>query len=225
MANCRSACSTCQTLGWLALIAIVVLCILCFGGFAQISSGAPVPPSLPGLESSSLSSSSIPDFTPSVLTPSTYLTDLSAVTLAWNKGEASDGSIILAGIYPRQYIRSWNAGTNSEITIKGLPGGFTWFFCAADYFFPPAPLTNHTVRLAFSGDSSEVIWFAPCPLNDPQLVITNGVWCVMCQISGGGVLQTSNDLLNWTNIGNIPTNAPMLFTGPTTNQQFFRVQL
>jgi hypothetical protein len=152
------------------------------------------------------------------------LTPGHSVTLAWDKAFGADGSCIRAGIASGDYLFTYDAGTNEEITISGLQGGFTWYFAAVDYYASyQLRGTNEIRRLEDSGPSNEISWTAPCPAGEPQgPIITNGVWVIAA--TGAAWLQTSTNLLHWTYYAGL-TNGVNIITGPVTNSQFFRLQL
>jgi hypothetical protein len=164
------------------------------------------------------------------LVPASYTDLASTVSLAWTNAAGADGAEIRIGIASGQYKFTRDAGTNQEITITGLPGGFTWYFVAEDYYISYVLAgTNNVKREHDSGPSNEVNWQAPCPLNEPQSpVITNGVWTIACQASTtNATLQAIADLTktNWAMIGPVPMDAPVINHGPVTGSQYFRIKV
>lgn len=166
------------------------------------------------------------DYTPAILTQSSYLVmsvPQPAITVGWNPLLGAAGYVLRWGIASNDFTWSVDTGTATNVTLS-LAGGFEYGFAVQFYIRVATTNFPFSVKL-YRPLSAEICTNAPCPQGEPQLLTTNGVWLVMCQAAGGGALQGSPDLVNWSTIGNIPTNAPALFQGPVIGNQFFRIKL
>lgn len=154
------------------------------------------------------------------------ISELPQVALAWNPTPNIDGTMIFGGIFPDYpLIRHWDAGTNTEIAINDVAGGYPWYFVAIAYDVDYVTVgTNQIRRLRDSGGGDHVARYIDCPVDSPQLLLINGNWLVAAQSSSVGFLETSSDLRSWDVIGPVESGTPTVYSGPATNTaQFFRI--
>ncbi|HZQ45535.1 MAG TPA: hypothetical protein VFC07_00870 [Verrucomicrobiae bacterium] len=148
-----------------------------------------------------------------------------SVSLAWDEEAVAVGGYdLFYGIASGQYDWMAAAGGNTQITLTNLPGGFTYYFSVKAYSLSFIPGRRIPVE-SFSGPSNEISWTAPCPLNAPQIVVTNGTWVIACRVSMPGMLQSSTDLVHWVNLYAVNPPCVNMFTGVCSSKQFFRLKL
>lgn len=225
----------------LKVIKVIVLLMLCcctLAAFAQPPLPAPVavtiPPKIAYVRKvAQLRKATTPKQTPGRNKPMAKVAAKSAVkslmlvppvtqpgfTIAWNADPLDAGLIptytVLYGL-TTNFSRSLNVSTNTQVTVKA-PGGFTyWVAVSASVPW----VYRHNITSPPCAPIQVVS--APLPPNSLQLFLEAGRWNIACQTASNAVLQTSTDLVTWTNVGTV-SNSPAFFSGLQINKEFFRI--
>jgi hypothetical protein len=142
-----------------------------------------------------------------------------SLSLAWDPVAGADGYMLYNG------TNASDAGTNTTMAVANLAPGSTNVFTATAYVADDslAYLTSYLpeTNIVQSPPSNPVIFVAP-----GYLGISPGV--VLFSVGPGEIysLQTSSDLLSWSNALSSfsTTNALMRYSfSPTNSAQFFRL--
>lgn len=157
---------------------------------------------------------SVPELVPS--TPPDY-----ALTASWDISPGSSGYELSWGLDPN--ARHWSMEVGAHTSVSFIPpGGFQYYFAVRAWNYAlPASYTNRAKQ--YSAWSTNVSIVAPCPENEPQLLVWSTNWWVTCQCSNGGYLLTSFDLQHWQTNGVIAQwDVPLMVQGNTAPKQFFK---
>ncbi|HEV2208849.1 MAG TPA: fibronectin type III domain-containing protein [Verrucomicrobiae bacterium] len=147
------------------------------------------------------------------------------VTLAWNPAPGAAGYRIYTGTASRNYSSMLDVGPSTTATIGSLRAGTTYFFAATDY-------DTNQLESAYS---AEISYTVPAVSGQTRLSVNLSATGQKLQISGVGpvgytyLLQTSSDLVTWTNLANVTNSAAGTFqfadlVRVSTTRRYYRLQ-
>jgi hypothetical protein len=147
------------------------------------------------------------------------------VTLAWNPTPGAAGYRIYTGTASRNYTSMLDVGPSTTATVGNLRAGTTYFFAATDY-------DTNQLESAYS---AEISYTVPAVSGLTRLSVNLVASGQKLQISGVGpvsytyLLQTSSDLVTWTNLASVTnsTAGTFQFADPfrvSTTRRYYRLQ-